>query len=70
MEAMKLCLKVSLLTPTTQLLATYDPSLTEGVAPGQRAIPYIRLADGMPKNGSHDIMDVVEGRITLDEFVS
>ena len=24
----------------------------------------------MAKNGSHDIMDVVEGRITLDEFVS
>jgi len=46
------------------------PSLTEGVAPGQRAIPYFRFADGMAKNGSHDIMDVVEGRITLDEFVS
>ncbi len=46
------------------------PSLTEGVGPGQRAIPYFRFADGMAKNGSHDIMDVVEGRITLDEFVS
>lgn len=46
------------------------PALTEGVGPGQRAIPYYRFADGMAKNGSHDIMDVVEGRITLDEFVS
>ena len=46
------------------------PSLTEGVGPGQRAIPYYRFADGMAKNSSHDIMDVVEGRITLDEFVS
>ena len=64
---MKLCLKVSLLTPTN---GNIDPSLTEGVAPGQRAIPYFRFADGMAKNGSHDIMDVVEGRITLDEFVS
>ena len=52
------------------VIGNIDPSLTEGVAPGQRAIPYFRFADGMTKNGSHDIMDVVEGRITLDEFVS
>ena len=51
-------------------IGNIDPSLTEAVAPCQRAIPYFRFADGMPKNGSHDIMDVVEGRITLDEFVS
>ena len=51
-------------------IGNIDPSLTEGVAPGQRAIPYFRFADGMAKTGSHDIMDVVEGRITLDEFVS
>lgn len=51
-------------------IGNIDPSLTEAVAPGQRAIPYFRFADGMTKNGSHDIMDVVEGRITLDEFVS
>lgn len=51
-------------------IGNIDPSLTEGVAPGQRAIPYFRFADGMAKNGSHDIMDVVERRITLDEFVS
>lgn len=47
-----------------------DPSLTEGVAPGVRELPLYRFADGLPKNSSHDIMDVVEGRITLDEFVS
>ena len=51
-------------------IGTIDPALTEGVGPGQRAIPYFRFADGMAKNSSHDIMDVVEGRITLDEFVS
>ncbi|MFZ2228787.1 MAG: glycoside hydrolase family 3 N-terminal domain-containing protein, partial [Agathobacter rectalis] len=51
-------------------IGNIDPSLTEAVAPCQRAIPYVRFADGMAKNGSHDIMDVVEGRITLDEFVS
>ena len=51
-------------------IGNIDPALTEGVGPGQRAIPYFRFADGMAKNGSHDIMDVVEGRITLDEFVS
>ena len=51
-------------------IGTIDPALTEGVGPGQRAIPYFRFADGMAKNGSHDIMDVVEGRITLEEFVS
>ena len=51
-------------------IGNIDPSLTEAVAPCQRAIPYFRFADGMAKNGSHDIMDVVEGRITLDEFVS
>ena len=51
-------------------IGNIDPSLTEGVAPCQRAIPYFRFADGMAKNSSHDIMDVVEGRITLDEFVS
>ena len=51
-------------------IGNIDPSMTEGVAPCQRALPYFRFADGMAKNGSHDIMDVVEGRITLDEFVS
>ena len=51
-------------------IGNIDPSLTEGVAPGQRAIPYFRFGDGMAKNGSHDIMDVVERRISLDEFVS
>ena len=51
-------------------IGNIDPSLTEAVSPCQRAIPYFRFADGMAKNGSHDIMDVVEGRITLDEFVS
>lgn len=51
-------------------IGNIDPSLTEGVGPCQRAIPYYRFSDGMAKNGSHDIMDVVEGRITLDEFVS
>ena len=51
-------------------IGNIDPALTEGVGPGQRAIPYYRFSDGMAKNGSHDIMDVVEGRITLDEFVS
>ena len=51
-------------------IGNIDPSLTEAVAPCQRAIPYFRFADGMARNGSHDIMDVVEGRITLDEFVS
>ena len=47
-----------------------DPSLTEGVAPGVRELPLYRFADGLPKNGQHDIMDVVDGKITLDEFVS
>ena len=47
-----------------------DPSLTEGVAPGVRELPLYRFADGLPKNGSHDIMDVVDGKLTLDEFVS
>ena len=51
-------------------IGNIDPALTEGVGPGQRAIPYYRFSDGMAKNGSHDIMAVVEGRITLDEFVS
>lgn len=30
-------------------IGNIDPSLTEGVAPGQRAIPYFRFADGMAK---------------------
>lgn len=47
-----------------------DPSLTEGVAPGVRELPLYRFADGLPKNGSYDIMDVVDGKLTLDEFVS
>ncbi len=51
-------------------IGTIDPSLTEGVGPGQRALSYFRFADGMEKNGSHDIMDVVNGQITLEEFVS
>lgn len=52
------------------VIGNIDPSLTEGVAPGTRGIPLFRFADGMAKNGTHDIMDVVEGRITMDEFVS
>ena len=52
------------------VVGNIDPSLTEGVAPGQRAIPYFRFADGMAKNGKYDIMDVVEGQISLDEFIS
>lgn len=52
------------------VVGNIDPSLTEGVAPGQRAIPYFRFADGMVKNGKYDIMDVVEGQISLDEFIS
>lgn len=52
------------------VVGNIDPSLTEGVAPGQRAIPYFRFADGMVKNGKYDIMDVVERQISLDEFIS
>ena len=52
------------------VVGNIDPSLTEGVAPGQRAIPYFRFSDGMVKNGKYDIMDVVEGQISLDEFIS
>ena len=52
------------------VVGNIDPSLTEGVAPGQRAIPYFRFADGMVKNGKYDIIDVVEGQISLDEFIS
>ena len=52
------------------VVGNIDPSLTEGVAPGQRAIPYFRFADGMVKNGKYNIMDVVEGQISLDEFIS
>ncbi len=52
------------------VVGNIDPSLTEGVAPSQRAIPYFRFADGMVKNGKYDIMDVVEGQISLDEFIS
>lgn len=54
----------------TSVVGNIDPSLTEGVAPGQRAIPYFRFSDGMVKNGKYDIMDVVEGQISLDEFIS
>ena len=52
------------------VVGNIDPSLTEGVAPGQRAIPHFRFADGMVKNGKYDIMDVVERQISLDEFIS
>lgn len=52
------------------VIGNIDKSLTEGVAPGVREIPMYRFDDGMAKNGKYDIMDVVEGQISLDEFIS
>ena len=52
------------------VIGNIDKSLTEGVAPGVREIPMYRFDDGMVKNGKYDIMDVVEGQISLDEFIS
>ncbi len=52
------------------VIGNIDKSLTEGVAPGVREIPMYRFDDGMTKNGKYDIMDVVEGQISLNEFIS
>ena len=42
----------------------------EGVAPQVRALPRYQFHMGLPRNGSHKLMDVYESSISLDEFVS
>lgn len=42
---------------------------TEGIGPCVRPMPIYRLMNGLPKQGSHVLMDVVEGKLTLEEFL-
>ena len=52
------------------VLEPMDHRLLEGVAPQVRGIPGYQFCTGIPRNGEHDLIDVYEGKITMDEFVA
>lgn len=52
------------------VLEPMDHRLLEGVAPQVRAVPGYQFCNGIPRNGEHDLIDVYEGKITMDEFVA
>ena len=52
------------------VLEPIDNRFKEGVAPQVRSIPSYQFCTGMPRNGEHDLIDVYEGKITMDEFVA
>ena len=52
------------------VLVPMDHRLLEGVAPQVRGVPGYQFCTGIPRNGEHDLIDVSEGKITMDEFVA
>ena len=52
------------------VLEPMDHRLLEGVAPQVRHVPGYQFCTGIPRNGEHDLIDVYEGKITMDEFVA
>ena len=51
-------------------IGNLDNGVKEGVAPLVRAIPSYQFCKGIPRNGEHDLIDVVEGKISMDDFVA
>ena len=51
-------------------IGNLDNGVKEGVAPLVRAIPSYQFCKEIPRNGEHDLIDVVEGKISMDDFVA
>ena len=51
-------------------IGNLDNGVKEGVAPLVRAIPSYQFCKGIPRTGEHNLIDVVEGKITMDDFVA
>lgn len=51
-------------------IGNLDNSVKEGVAPQIRAIPSYQFCNGIPRTGEHNLIDVVDGKITMDDFVN
>lgn len=51
-------------------IGVLDNIYKEGATPMVRAIPSYQLGNGIPRNGDHDLIEVYEGKISMDDFVS
>ena len=51
-------------------IGNLDNSCKEGATPIVRAIPSYQLGKGIPRNGEHDLIEVFEGKISMDDFVA
>ena len=47
----------------------FDNNLKEGVAPQVRGVERYQFCTGMKRNGTYDLIDVFDGKVTMDEFV-
>ena len=51
-------------------IGVLDNIYKEGATPMVRAIPSYQLGNGIPRNGDYDLIEVYEGKISMDDFVS
>ena len=51
-------------------IGNLDNGVKEGMTPEVRHVPSYQCWSGLPKNGEHNFIEVFEGKITMDEFVS
>lgn len=51
-------------------IGVLDNIYKEGATPMVRAIPSYQLGNGIPRNGDHDLIEIYEGKISMDDFVS
>ena len=56
--------------PNASVIGVLDNKYNEGKAPMVRAIPGYQFVDGMQRHGEHGFMEVVDGKISMDDFVA
>lgn len=56
--------------PNASVIGVLDNKYKEGKAPMVRAIPGYQFVDGMQRHGEHGFMEVVDGKISMDDFVA
>lgn len=56
--------------PNASVIGVLDNKYKEGKAPMVRAIPDYQFVDGMQRHGEHGFMEVVDGKISMDDFVA
>lgn len=56
--------------PNASVIGVLDNKYKEGKAPMVRAIPGYQFVDGMQRHGEHSFMEVVDGKISMDDFVA